>query len=284
MAETGEILRGGEFAAQRVNSLAIVATTVGIPILFSMSAWLPFHLIARMTLFLDQPLYGRHYRVPFYHAGTMPTRGQALFFSYLMIINMILMCLPLRILQPNARLPGSDRQVLQIISDRAGVLAAANFVTLMLMSSRNNVLLWVTNWTQTTFMLTHRWLGYIVIIQTVVHSIGLLHYYLRYSDHASESQLPYWYWGIVSTLAICLIWPLSILPVRQRAYEIFLVSHQILAALALIGYFLHIYFLFAYDWGYEMLVHLNYSRDRSRTDSILDGSTSRAQSGSWIVA
>ena len=182
----------------------------------------------------------------------MPTRGQALFFAYLVIINMVLMCLPLHILQPNARLPGAARQRLQVISDRAGVLAAANFVPLLVTSSRNNLLLWITNWSHTTFLLTHRWLGYIVVIQTVVHSVGLLHYYLLYSDHAAESQLPYWYWGIISTLAICLIWPLAVLPIRQKAYEIFLVTHQVLAVLAQVGYFLHIYYLFQYNWGYEM--------------------------------
>lgn len=186
----------------------------------------------------------------------MPSRGQSLFFTYLLIINIILMCLPLRMLQPNARLLSWQQNALQVTGDRAGVLAAANLVPLLLTSSRNNLLLWLTNWSHTTFLLVHRWLGYIVILQTVVHSAGLLHYFLRYSDHAAEAQLPYWYWGIVSMLAICLVWPLSVLPVRQKAYEVFLVSHQILAALAMVAYFLHIWYLFEYDWGYETWVYV----------------------------
>lgn len=185
----------------------------------------------------------------------MPTRAQSLFFAYLVIVNIILMCLPLRLLQPNARLLSTQQNVLQVIGDRAGVLAAANLVPLLLTSSRNNVLLWLTNWSHTTFLLVHRWLGYIVILQTVVHSAGLLHYFLRYSDYNAEAQLPYWYWGIISTLAICLVWPFSILPVRQKAYEVFLVSHQVLAALAMVAYFLHIWYLFDYDWGYEIWVY-----------------------------
>jgi hypothetical protein len=186
----------------------------------------------------------------------MPTRAQSLFFAYLVVINIVLMCLPLRLLQPNARLPSTYQNMLQVIGDRAGVLAAANLVPLLLTSSRNNLLLWLTNWSHTTYLLVHRWLGYIVILQTVVHSVALLDYFLRYSDHAAESQLPYWYWGIISTLAICLILPFSILPVRQQFYEIFLVSHQILAALALIAYFLHIWYLYQYNWGYEIWVYI----------------------------
>lgn len=224
--------------------------------LLSLSALLPYRFISRIANSLDQPLIGNSHRTPYFRSGTMPTRAQSLFFAYLVIINIILMCLPLRLLQPNARLPSTYQNMLQVISDRAGVLAAANLVPLLLTSSRNNLLLWLTNWSHTTFLLVHRWLGYIVILQTVVHSVGLLHYYLLYSDHTAESQLPYWYWGIISTLAICLVWPLSVLPVRQQAYEIFLISHQILAALALVAYFLHIWYLFQYNWGYEIWVYI----------------------------
>jgi hypothetical protein len=237
-------------------SIAVTTTAVGIPMLMSLSALLPYRAISRIANFLHQPLLGRHHRMPFLHAGTMPTRAQSLFFTYLLVVNIVLMCLPLRLLQPNARLPSTYQNMLQVIGDRAGVLAAANLVPLLLTSSRNNLLLWFTNWSHTTYLLVHRWLGYIVILQTVVHSVALLDYYLRYSDHAAESQLPYWYWGIISTLAICLILPFSVLPVRQQVYEIFLISHQILAALALVGYFLHIWYLFQYNWGYEIWVYI----------------------------
>jgi hypothetical protein len=244
-----------DVVANDAYSIAVTVTAIAIPILISISALLPFRFVHRLTAFFDQPLYGHNYRKPFFGAGTMPTRAQSLFFAYLFIVNMVLTCLPLRTLQPNARIPGEARQALQIIGDRAGVLAAANLVPLLLTSARNNVLLWITNWSHSTYLLVHRWLGYIVIIQTVVHSAGLLHYFLKYSDHAAEAALPYWYWGIISTLAICLILPFSILPVRKQFYEFFLVAHKLLAIIALVGYFLHIYYLFEYNWGYEIWVY-----------------------------
>jgi predicted ferric reductase len=39
-------------------------------------------------------------------------------------------------------------------------------------------------------------------------------------------------------------------------YEVFLAIHQILAALVLITAFLHIYYLYAYDWGYEIWIYV----------------------------
>lgn len=188
--------------------------------------------------------------------GIMPTRAQSLYIGYMLIINVVLMVQPARTLQPNFRLESHHMQRVQMLGDRAGVLAFCLFLALFLFSSRNNILIWITNWSHSTFLLLHRWVAYICIYQTVMHSILLLHYFVKWGDHAAESQLPYWYWGIIATLAICLMWPLAILPIRQKMYEVFLATHQILAALVLIASFLHIWYLFTWDWGYEIWVYI----------------------------
>lgn len=188
--------------------------------------------------------------------GLMPTRGQSLFIAYITIINVALLCLPLRTVQPNVRMVSHHMQQVQMIGDRAGVLAFALYVALFLFSSRNNILLWITNWSHSTFLMLHRWIAYACIFQTVMHSILLLHYFVKWQDHAAESQLPYWYWGIIATLATCLMWPLSILPFRQRMYEVFLAIHQILTALVLITAFLHIWYLYEWNWGYEIWIYI----------------------------
>lgn len=190
------------------------------------------------------------------NSGLMPTRGQSLFIAYIIIINVLLLCLPLRTIQPNVRMESHHMQQVQMIGDRAGVLAFALYVALFLFSSRNNILLWITNWSHGTFLMLHRWIAYACLFQTVMHSILLLHYFVKWQDHTAESQLPYWYWGIIATLATCLMWPLSILPVRQKMYEVFLAVHQLLAALVLITGFLHIWYLYDWDWGYEIWIYI----------------------------
>ena len=206
---------------------------------------------------LDQPLWGRRHRQPVAgNLGLMPTRGQSIVIGYILIINVLLLCLPLRTLQPNMRMESHHMQRVQVIGDRAGVLAFALYVALFLFSARNNILIWLTGWSHGTFLLLHRWVAYACIFQTVMHSVLLLHYFVQWQDHAAESQLPYWYWGIVSTLATCLMYPLSLLPVRRRVYEVFLATHQILAALVLITAFLHIWYLYEWDWGYEIWIYV----------------------------
>jgi NAD(P)H-flavin reductase len=184
----------------------------------------------------------------------MPTRGQALYIAYLVLTQIFLAVFPMVFLFPNSIAPTRREHFIVLIGNRTGVLAMADFVALFLFSSRNNILLWITNWSHSTFLLLHRWIGYCLIFQASIHSAIYLANY--YADHATESQQPYWIWGVVATLALVVLWPASILPVRQKAYEFFLLSHQVLAALALIATFMHIYKLFTYNWGYEIWVYI----------------------------
>lgn len=65
-------------------------------------------------------------------------------------------------------------------------MALGNMVVLFVFSARNNLLLWITDWSHSTYLLLHRWLGYWTIIHTVIHSIMLLEYYKKYGDYAME--------------------------------------------------------------------------------------------------
>lgn len=240
-------------------SLAIAITSIALPILISLFRFLPGYsrLTSRLNAILDQPLIGHRHRVPVRgNLGLMPTRAQSLYIGYMLIINVVLMCLPARTLQPNSRMESHHMQRVGMLGDRAGVLAFCLYIALYLFSARNNILIWVTGWSHGTFLLLHRWVAYICVYQTVMHSILMLAYFVIWADHSAESQLPYWYWGIIATLATCIMWPLSVLPVRQKMYEVFLATHQILAALVLIGGFLHIWYLFEWNWGYEIWIYV----------------------------
>ncbi|CAG9989318.1 unnamed protein product [Clonostachys byssicola] len=252
-----ESFQWGEFD-HGVNSLIISITLVCLPIVLSLGRFIPGYakLTSRINAILDKPLWGHQHRVPVCgNLGHMPTRGQSIFIAYIIIINVILLCLPLRTLQPNVRMVSHHMQRVQVIGDRAGVLAFCLYIALFLFSSRNNILLWVTDWSHSTYLLLHRWVAYVCIFQTVMHSILLLHYFVGWQDHATESKLPYWYWGIIATLATCFLYPLSLLSLRQKMYEVFLAIHQILAALILIAGFLHIWYLYSYNWGYEIWIY-----------------------------
>ncbi|KAL4899615.1 hypothetical protein BDW74DRAFT_188995 [Aspergillus multicolor] len=229
-----------------------------IPIACSLLRFLPIPATwtARLTsALIDPPLIGSRHKVPLANTFLMPTRGQALFIFYQVAINIILCAVSFESANPSTWYISDSREILTYVSNRTGVLAFANIPLLVLYSSRNNVLLWVTNWSHGTFLLLHRWIAFIAVLEACIHSAIYLHIYVVDGDHTSESKLPYWFWGIVATLSMVVILPASTLPVRQRAYEVFLAWHILFFLLSMIGCFLHIYYRYAWQWGYENWIY-----------------------------
>lgn len=182
----------------------------------------------------------------------MPTRGQALFIAYLWIINIVLCAVDYTLLWPTLWYTEYRLLVIGSVANRTGMLSFANLSLAVLFASRNNVLLWVTSWSRSTFVLLHRWLALICVIQGTLHSI--LYFVLHAETNVLEANTPepYYYWGIIAMVFMIVILPLSILPIRQRVYEIFLALHVVLVMLILVGCFLHIYFRYHWQWGYEI--------------------------------
>jgi NAD(P)H-flavin reductase len=202
--------------------------------------------------FLIHPAtFGKHHRKPV-AGGLVPTRGQTLYILLISFLNIILLIAPYTIKQPQASFTTSGKQLLSIIGNRAGTMAMGNVVVLFLFSSRNSFLLYLTDWSYSTYLLLHRWLGYWAVIHTVIHSSMLWSYYVKAGTYSAEKMRLYWIWGIVGTVSICALVPFSLLKIRQKFYEFFIVSHVTFSLLFLIGYYYHIWYVYTYNWGYEI--------------------------------
>jgi hypothetical protein len=246
--------------------LVLFVTCVGIPIVFSWFRFLPLSpvLVSKFyATFIDPPLFGNYHSAPVLGLGFVPTRGQGLFIAYIWIINIIVCSVGYEVRDPMSWYPTVERQLIVYISNRVGVFSLVNLALAVLFSSRNNVLLVVTNWSHSTFLLVHRWISVICMLQACLHSAIYLQYYLDplagEGAHAEESKLDYWIWGIAGTLALALLMPLSVLPLRRKLYEFFLVTHVVLAVLAMIGCMLHIYYRYEWQWGYQTWVWISFA-------------------------
>jgi predicted ferric reductase len=197
--------------------------------------------------------WGRRHREPV-AGGMVPARGQAMYIFVISFLNVVLLLAPYVINQPQASFTSLEVQTISIVGNRAGVMAMGNVVALFLFAARNNVLIQVTDWSYSTYLLLHRWLGYWAIIHAIIHSFMLMAYYMAKGTYADEFIREYWSWGIVGTVAACAILPASSLWVRQRFYELFLASHVVFSLLFIIGYYYHIWYLYTYNWGYEIWI------------------------------
>lgn len=236
--------------------LVILFSGVIIPIAFSLLRFVPFPGTWRSKVnahVIDPPLWGHKHDTPvFFGLAQIPKRGQALFIFYFTVINTVLSAVNYQYANPNTWYPDDRyRWMCMLISNRIGLLSFANLPLVFLYAGRNNILLWITNWSHSTFLLLHRWIAAIATLQAILHSIIYLYVYVKARTHSSESKLPYWYWGIIGTLGLTILFPLSVLPIRKRFYELFLAWHVVISILIIVGCYYHIIFEFAHQWGYE---------------------------------
>ena len=106
------------------------------------------------------------------------------------------------------------------------------------------MLLWLTKWQHSTFILLHRWLAYIFTLQSILHSIVALVKYLQTGMYYMEFSKPYWVWGIVATICVVLLCFTSSVPLRIPSYEAFLVYHIVLSVVTVTGCWYHAYDLY----------------------------------------
>ncbi|KAK3650931.1 hypothetical protein LTR56_005982 [Elasticomyces elasticus] len=240
--------------------IVVLVTECAIPIGLSFLRFAPFPraFVSRFNArFVDPPLFGSRHRVPLMNTAFVPTRGQSFFIAYIILINVILSAAGYRMSWPNSWWTNNSQQVVEYIANRTGVLSLANLAVLTLYAGRNNFLLWMTNWSQSTFLLLHRWVAVICVLQACIHSALYLQMYTHNgNDYAAESKLSYWYWGIISTLAMVVVLPMSMLQFRQKLYEAFLAAHFMLALLAGVAYYYHIVYRFQRQWGYETWIYI----------------------------
>lgn len=130
------------------------------------------------------------------------------------------------------------------LRNRSGVLSVINMIPLFIMAGRNNPLISWLNVSFDTFNLIHRWLGRIVILEAVTHTVAF------WAGNAAKNgwsgalettfRVLYMRWGFIATAAFVVIGIQAMSPVRHAAYETFKIVHILLAVLAILGLWYHL--------------------------------------------
>ncbi|KJZ77667.1 hypothetical protein HIM_02844 [Hirsutella minnesotensis 3608] len=120
-------------------------------------------------------------------------------------------------------------------SDRVGVLAYALTPLSILLSSRESLLSVLTGLPYQSFLFLHRWLGYIIFVQSSLHTIGWCIIQVRLYQPQPKVGLEwvvqtYIVWGIVAMILLLLLLALSTpWAIRLTGYEFFRKAHYVLA-------------------------------------------------------
>ncbi|KAI1302543.1 ferric reductase like transmembrane component [Xylaria venustula] len=214
--------------------------------------WLPA-LVGSWHL---EPLPGR--------AGYIPSRMLSINIGLYVILNVIFSSVSFRSFQPSVYFLSWQFEICEYVGNRTGTLSLVNTAIAILFAGRNNLLINLTGWSHTTFLTFHRWSARVATAQAIVHSvIYTLAYwepgYKGATAYAAEAAMPFYWWGIIATIAYALASSFAILPLRVMAYDTFLLLHIGLAILALVGCWYHLVPHFGFDYGYQVWLYLAFA-------------------------
>ncbi|KAI0751643.1 ferric reductase like transmembrane component-domain-containing protein [Daedaleopsis nitida] len=120
-------------------------------------------------------------------------------------------------------------------ADRTGKLATIQFPLIVLLSTRNNVITWLTGIGHEKLNILHRVVARCMMLIIWLHVVGMY-----YRSPAKLLNAGYKHAGLVAAIAITLLVFASVKPIRQRFYEIFYASHMVFVFCILIGVQMHV--------------------------------------------
>ncbi|KAE8454198.1 hypothetical protein EG329_005123 [Mollisiaceae sp. DMI_Dod_QoI] len=235
--------------------IAMLVTGFGTPIVLTMLGYVPFlsRLLRKLKPYLVWPsTIGTYQARPLpYLLGNAPTVGQGLYVIMFVILNVVLTSVNYQSRQPNAWYSNRWREIMAYVLYRTGNFAYITAPLIFLFAGRNNILLWFTNWSHSTFLVLHRWVARVFTVQVLLHSIVAVVLYKNEGTYDAAVSQPYWIWGIVATLCVVILTFGSGLYVRNFAYEFFLITHIVLSVILIVGCWYHAYDLYNFLGGYE---------------------------------
>ncbi|KAI9816641.1 MAG: hypothetical protein M1832_005026 [Thelocarpon impressellum] len=138
----------------------------------------------------------------------------------------------------------SKASLLAEIRGRAGVLAVVNMIPLFILAGRNNPLIGMLRVSFDTYNLLHRWMGRIVVLEAIVHTLAWLANQVLSGGWRSVNETMArsrsFQFGAAGVISMALLLLQSPSAVRHAFYETFLHLHQAAALAAVVGVYFHL--------------------------------------------
>ncbi|MCJ1351456.1 MAG: hypothetical protein MMC33_001440 [Icmadophila ericetorum] len=189
------------------------------------------------------PLFGKQHKedvqiVSGWSLGVLPTRFQSLLLAGIVAMNLALCCYGIEWGNKDTTL------WMKHLRNRSGTLSCVNLVPLVLISGRNNAITWLLGIPFDVCNTLHRWLGRIVTIEAIVHTLAWLILEVNTSGWRAAGEAirtdSMKITGIIATAAVIAIIFQTTTVLRRAFYETFLHLHIALIIAALVGIWLHL--------------------------------------------
>ncbi|CAI1561462.1 hypothetical protein SEUBUCD646_0L00210 [Saccharomyces eubayanus] len=164
-------------------------------------------------------------------SGLMPNSLESWIIIGYTLANMIFLSIDYIIDPYNLIFKSHLSQFMRLLADRSGIIAFTQFPLIIIFTARNSFLEFLTGLKFNSFISFHKWIGRIMVLNAMVHSLSYSLYALANHNYSISSKELYWKFGIASTTTLCVLLVLSLGMVRKKYYEFFLYTHILLAIL-----------------------------------------------------
>ncbi|ODV97398.1 hypothetical protein PACTADRAFT_49117 [Pachysolen tannophilus NRRL Y-2460] len=187
-------------------------------------------------------------------SAMFPMRVDIVILTGYLIITIVILAVRYRYDPYNVIESTHGLQVARLLADRAGIIAICHVPLIIVFGTRNNLLLLVTGFTQSNFILFHKWIGRVMFFNAVIHGCAYTNYCIVYGSYAdSDTHDTYFRYGMTALVAAGLIMAQSFHFWRRYTYEIFLYGHIILSAVFIVGCWHHCSILGWMSWIYSAI-------------------------------
>lgn len=181
-----------------------------------------------------------------------PTRFESIVIAFYFLMNVIFLCTGYSFMNNNPLWATHYSELVLNLSNRAGIFAAIQVPLLTLFALRNNVLIWLTGWSFSTFNAYHRAVARVTFLLAVVHAASK--HTMMQSFHAPLRII--YFPTLLFRLGVAAIslWSLMIILgfFRVKYYEIFLFFH---VGFAIASYFCILFHL--NSLGYKQTIYVS---------------------------
>lgn len=181
----------------------------------------------------------------------IPTRYETILISIYMILTIIFMCCGYVFMNNNPLWNTHYSELVLNVSNRAGIIAAIQIPLLTLFALRNNILIWITGWSYSSFNAYHRGIARITFLLGVTHAAAKHSMMLTFGMPLRMIYYPTVLFRLGTAALVIWIFMILLGFFRVRFYEIFLFFHVLGAISAYICLIYHLHGL-----GYKQTVYI----------------------------
>lgn len=219
------------------NLMSKLAPTLLLNITKKTSSWAPVRYY-RKFISIPATFRSQHVERNVFR-GLVPTRLESLVVFGFFVLVVVFEATRYHYVENDTIWPKKDVQMARYVGDRTAVISLFLSVLTFLLAGRNNIMLWLTGWKQSTFITYHKWIARITVLSSAAHGIAMFADSVWMGKYGTRKLTDWYRWGCVAMVAATILFLQAVSFLRVWNYEVFLYIHIAMAVIFLVGVWRH---------------------------------------------